>query len=68
MTISYPLGTGEINANFMDFSVRQSKRYTDDQVFVTIPYPKMAGLMKSIPVCSAGTAPHQLRPPVRDLV
>jgi uncharacterized protein (DUF169 family) len=64
MTISYPLATGEINANFMDYTVRSRiKPYKDDQVFVTIPYSKMAGLMESIPLCCAGTAPHQLKPP-----
>jgi hypothetical protein len=51
----------------MDYSVRRSRQFKDNHIFVTIPYSKMDGLMQSIDLCSAGTARHELRPPVRTL-
>jgi uncharacterized protein (DUF169 family) len=56
MTITYPIVMGEINVNFGDYTARRMRHYKPDQLFVSIPYPKMPGLMESIPRCSAGTA------------
>jgi uncharacterized protein (DUF169 family) len=64
MTVAYPLVTGEININLMDYTVRKRiSRIGDDQLFVTIPYPRMASLMESIEMCGAGTAKTELMPP-----
>jgi len=56
MVIAYPLVSGELNISFMDYTSRKYQTYKRDELFVTVPYHKMAGLMSSIDVCSAGTA------------
>ena len=60
MVIAYPLVSGEINVSLMDYTARRWQQYGADQLFVTIPYHKMGGLMDSIDVCSAGTAEVEL--------
>jgi uncharacterized protein (DUF169 family) len=56
MAIAYPIVSGEINANFIDFTSRKIKDFGKDELIVTIPYEKMDNLIKAIPLCSAGTA------------
>ena len=56
MSIAYSIVSGEINANFIDFTSRKIKGFGEDELIVTIPYEKMDNLIKAIPLCSAGTA------------
>jgi uncharacterized protein (DUF169 family) len=56
MSIAYSIVSGEINANFIDFTSRKIKDFGKDELIVTIPYEKMDNLIKAIPLCSAGTA------------
>ena len=65
MTIAYPIVTGEVNVNFLDYTARRWQKYRPDELFVSIPYHKMPGLMLSIDVCSAGTAEVEFPSEVR---
>jgi uncharacterized protein (DUF169 family) len=56
MVIAYPIVSGELNISLMDYTARRWQKYRPDQMFVTIPYHRMPGLMDSIDACSAGTA------------
>ncbi len=56
MVIAYPLVSGELNVSLMDYTSRKYQDYKADELFVTIPYHKLPGLMGSIDRCSAGTA------------
>jgi uncharacterized protein (DUF169 family) len=56
MSIAYSIVSGQINANFIDFTSRKIKGFGKDELIVTIPYERMDNLIKAIPLCSAGTA------------
>jgi uncharacterized protein (DUF169 family) len=56
MVIAYPLVTREINISLMDYASRKYQEYKPTELFVTIPYDLMPGLMWSIGRCAAGTA------------
>jgi uncharacterized protein (DUF169 family) len=62
MAIAYPLVSGEMNVSLLDYTARKYMKYKPEELFVTIPYHKMAGLMWSIDRCSAGTAKVELPP------
>lgn len=62
MTVAYPIVSGEINVNFGDYTSRRMRHYKPDQLFVSIPFAKMHGLMESIVICSAGTAEADMMP------
>ena len=67
MAITYPLVSGEINVSFMDYTARKMKGYKPDELFVSIPYHRMAGIIESIPLCTAGTAKAEYPPEFRQL-
>jgi len=56
MVIAYPLVSGEINVSLMDYTERRTQEHRPDEMYVTIPYHLMPGLIWSIDRCSAGTA------------
>lgn len=56
MVIAYPLVTREINVSLMDYASRRYQDCNPTELFVTIPYDLMPGLMWSIDRCSAGRA------------
>jgi uncharacterized protein (DUF169 family) len=56
MSIGYPIVSGQINANFFDYTSRKIKGFGKDELIVSIPYEKMDNLVKAIPNCTAGTA------------
>jgi uncharacterized protein (DUF169 family) len=62
MVIAYPLVSGEINVSLMDYTSRKSQDYKAEELFVTIPYHLMPGLMWSVERCSAGTARVEFLP------
>jgi len=62
MVIAYPLVTGELNISLMDYTSRRYQGYKADELFVTIPYHKLPGLVGSIDRCSAGTAEVEFPP------
>ncbi len=59
MVISYPLVSGELNVSLMDYMSRRLRAYRTDELFVSVPYQKMASLMDSIERSGAGTAPME---------
>lgn len=67
MVIAYPLVTGEINVSLMDYTDRSHRDYKADELFVTIPYHMMPGLIWSIDRCSAGTASVEFPPELEQL-
>ena len=56
MVVAYPLVTGEMNVSLLDYASRKYQDYEPGELFVTVPYDMMAGLMWSLDRCSAGTA------------
>lgn len=56
MVIAYPMVTGEMNVSLLDYASRKYQDYEPNELFVTVPYHLMAGLMWSVDRCSAGTA------------
>jgi uncharacterized protein (DUF169 family) len=60
MTIAYPLVTGELNVNLMDYTSRRIKGYSANDLMVSVPYHRMHGIMRSIPHCTAGTAKFEM--------
>ena len=39
-----------------------------DELFVSVPYHRMAGIIESIPLCTAGTAKTEYPPEFKQLV
>jgi uncharacterized protein (DUF169 family) len=60
MVIAYPLVSGELNISLLDYTSRKWQNYKPNELFVTIPYHKLPGLVGSIDVCSAGMAQVEL--------
>jgi len=60
--IAYPLVTGNTNVTFGDWTARRVQKYDRHTVFVTIPYERMANLVRAIPECSAGDATAEMPP------
>jgi len=58
--ISYPIVTGELNVSLMDYTSRKIKGYTENDLFVSIPYHRFLGVMQSIAYCTAGTAKFEV--------
>jgi uncharacterized protein (DUF169 family) len=56
MVIAYPLVTGEINVSLMDYASRKYQDYEPSELFVTIPFGLMQGLMWSLDRCGVGMA------------
>lgn len=56
MVIAYPLVSGELNVSLMDYTERKTRLHKADDLYVSIPYHLMPGLIWSIDRCGAGTA------------
>jgi uncharacterized protein (DUF169 family) len=67
MVIAYPLVSGEINVSLMDYTSRKSQDYKAEELFVTIPYHLMPGLMWGVERCSAGTARVEFSPELPEI-
>ena len=65
MAVAYPLVSGEINLTLLDYTARRMRRFAPEELFLTIPFPKMKNLMESIPLCSAGIAKIEFPPEFR---
>jgi uncharacterized protein (DUF169 family) len=65
MVIAYPLVSGELNISLLDYTSRKYQSYKPEELFVTIPYHKLPGLVESIDLCSAGTAKVAFSPRLR---
>jgi len=67
--ITYAVVTGELNVSLMDYTSRHIKAYEPSDLFVTAPYHRLRGMVRSIPYCTAGTAkmevPESFRRQVR---
>jgi len=58
--IGYPIVTGELNVSVMDFTSRRIRGYSAEDMFVTVPYHRFHGIMRSIAGCTAGTAKFEV--------
>ena len=47
---------------------RKMKGYKPDELFVSVPYYRMAGIIESIPLCTAGTAKTEYPPEFKQFV
>jgi len=65
MVIAYPLVSGELNISLLDYTSRKYQSYKPEELFVTIPYHKLPGLVESIDLCSAGMAKVDFSPRLR---
>jgi hypothetical protein len=54
--------------SFLDYTARKMRGYGPDLLFVSVPYHRMAGIIRSIPLCTAGTAKTDYPPEFRQLV
>jgi len=66
MVIAYPLVSGELNISLLDYTSRKYQNYKPEELFVSIPYHKLPGLVGSIDLCSAGTAKVEFIPSFRE--
>lgn len=66
MVVAYPLVSGELNISLLDYTSRKYQNYKPEELFVTIPYHKLPGLVESIDLCSAGTAKVEFLPGFRE--
>jgi len=62
MVVAYPLVSGELNISLLDYTSRKYQNYKPEELFVSIPYHKLPGLVGSIDLCSAGTAKVEFIP------
>jgi len=60
MAIAYSVMTGELNVSLMDYTSRRIKGYQPSDLIVTIPYHRLHGVVRSIPLCTAGRAKMEL--------
>ncbi len=67
MAITYPLVSGEVNVSFLDYTARKMKGYKPDELFVSVPYHRLSGIVESIPLCTAGTAKTEYPPEFKQL-
>jgi uncharacterized protein (DUF169 family) len=58
--VSYPIVSGELNVSLMDYTSRRMEGYKKDEVFVSVPYHRFVGIMRSIDGCSAGRAKFEV--------
>ena len=66
--VTYPLVTGKVNISFGDISARRMENYSEDELFVTLPYPDLRSVVASLDRCSAGTAKAEIPAAMRRLM
>jgi uncharacterized protein (DUF169 family) len=67
-TVAYPIVTGELNVSLMDYTSRRIRGYRPEDLFVSIPYHRFHGVMRSIEHCTAGRAKMEIPESFRRLV
>jgi uncharacterized protein (DUF169 family) len=67
-TVAYPIVTGELNVSLMDYTSRRIRGYKPEDLFVSIPYHRFHGVMRSIEHCTAGRAKMEIPESFRRLV
>jgi len=66
--VGYPIVTGELNISLMDYTSRRIRGYKPEDLFVSIPYHRFHGVMRSIEHCTAGRAKMEIPESFRRLV
>ena len=66
--VGYPIVTGELNVSLMDYTSRRIRGYRPEDLFVSIPYHRFHGVMRSIEHCTAGRAKMEIPESFRRLV
>jgi uncharacterized protein (DUF169 family) len=67
-TVAYPIVTGELNVSLMDYTSRRIRGYSPEDLFVSIPYHRFHGVMRSVEYCTAGRAKMEIPESFRRLV
>jgi len=67
-TVAYPIVTGELNVSLMDYTSRRIRGYKPEDLFVSIPYHRFHGVVRSIEHCTAGRAKMEIPESFRRLV
>lgn len=58
--VTYPLVTGRVNVTFGDVTARRMEKFSEDVLFVSLPYVALRNASESIDRCSAGTAKTEM--------
>lgn len=66
--ITYPLVTGKLNVSFGDVTARKMEKFSEDELFVTLPYSHLQSASNSIALCTAGTATGKIPDSMRELM
>jgi len=66
--IAYPVVTGELNVSLMDYTSRHIRGYQAEDLFVSIPYHRFLGVMRSLDACTAGRAKMEIPESFRRLM
>lgn len=65
MALIYPLESQEVNISFYDYTARKICNVEKDKLLVSIPYKRMAALVRAVDGCSAGRAKIEFPPEFR---
>jgi len=68
MSLIYPLLSQEVNISFYDYTARKICNVEKDKLLVTVPYQRMASLVKAVDTCSAGRAKIEFPPEFRQFL
>ena len=60
--IGYPLVSGEPTVALGDWTNRHPKKFTENDLFVSVPWYRMHNMMAAIPLCTAGEAKLEAPP------
>jgi uncharacterized protein (DUF169 family) len=66
--IGYPLVSGEPTVALGDWTNRHPERFTENDLFVTVPWHRMHNMMAAIPYCTAGEAELEMPPEFEELI
>jgi uncharacterized protein (DUF169 family) len=66
--ITYPLLTGKVNVSFGDVTARKMEKFSENELFVTLPYAHLQSALASLDACTAGTAKTEIPAGMRRLM
>jgi uncharacterized protein (DUF169 family) len=66
--VTYPLVTGKVNVSFGDITARKMEKFSENELFVTLPYAHLQSAVDSLDVCTAGTAETEIPAGMRRLM
>jgi uncharacterized protein (DUF169 family) len=66
--ITYPLVMGKVNVSFGDVTARKMEKFSENELFVTLPYAHLQSALASLDACTAGTAKTEIPAGMRRLM